>query len=238
MKIAMWSGPRNLSTAMMYSFGSRPDCAVWDEPFYAAYLAQSTAAHPMRDEILRAHEPDPTKVAARCSGPIPDAKSLFYMKHMPHHMLPSFDLDWARSCVNVFLIRHPVRVVASYAKKREGPTLDDLGYVQQARLFKEISNWGRPPLVVDSTDIRSEPERLLRLLCSAIGLEFMPQMLQWPAGGHADDGVWARHWYGAVHLSTGFDAAEAPMPKLEGAYARLAQQALPFYEELAQRKMG
>jgi hypothetical protein len=127
-KIAMWSGPRNLSTAMMYAFAARPDCAVWDEPFYAAYLDRTGADHPMRDAILAAHERDAGVVAARCAGPIPDGKTVFYMKHMPHHMVEGMPLDWAEGCVNVHLIRHPARVLASYAEKRDAVTLEDIGF--------------------------------------------------------------------------------------------------------------
>ncbi len=234
MKIAMWSGPRNLSTAMMYAFGARADCAVWDEPFYAPYLAATGADHPMRAEIVAVHETDPAAVAARCAGPVPGGRPHFYMKHMPHHMVAGFPLDWARGCANVFLIRHPARVVASYARKREGPALEDLGFLQQARLFDLFADWtGTAPVVIDSDDIRADPGAALRALCAALGLAFDPAMLGWPAGGRSEDGVWAAHWYGAVHRSTGFEAAEGPLPELTGDDARLAGAALPAYERLA-----
>ena len=233
MRIAMWSGPRNLSTALMYSFAARGDCAVWDEPFYAAYLAATGADHPMAAEIIAAHEADPDAVAARCVGPIPQEQSLFYQKHMPHHMAPGFPLAWARSCTNVFLIRHPARVVASYARKREGPTLEDIGLVQQARLFDRIADWqGQAPIVIDSDDIRADPPGMLQRLCEALDIGYTPNMLHWPPGGHPADGIWAQHWYGAVHRSSGFDAAEGPLPGLSGSYARLADAALPHYRVL------
>jgi hypothetical protein len=234
----MWSGPRNLSTAMMYAFAQREDCAVWDEPFYAPYLAATGARHPMREEILAAHETDPTKVAECCSGSNPAGKPHFYMKHMAHHMVAGFPLDWARACENVFLIRHPARVVASYAKKLEGPALSDIGVVQQARLFELVAGWtGRPPLVIDSADIRAAPRAALMALCAALGLGFDPAMLTWPAGGRGEDGVWAAHWYGAVHRSTGFEDPEGPLPELTGEYARLAKAALPHYEALARHRL-
>lgn len=228
MRIAMWSGPRNLSTAMMYSFGARSDFAVWDEPFYAAYLAATGIDHPMREEILAAGETDPEKVAARCMGPIPGGKPHFYMKHMPHHMVPGFPLDWAKDCVNVHLLRHPARVVASYAAKRDAPTLDDIGFRQQAELFDRIGG-----VVIDSSDIRADPPRMLARLCATIGLAYDPAMLSWPEGGHPDDGPWAPHWYGAVHRSTGFAGPEGALPELEGAYAELAAAAIPYYRKLA-----
>ncbi|MCX7643700.1 MAG: HAD family hydrolase [Rhodobacteraceae bacterium] len=238
MRIAMWSGPRNLSTAMMYAFGQRADFAVWDEPFYAAYLAATGLDHPMRAEILAAGEPDPAQVAARCLGPVPGGRPHFYMKHMTHHMVAGMPLDWARDCTNVFLIRHPARVVASYARKREGPTLEDIGFAQQARLFDTVGDWlGRAPLVIDSADIRADPAGALAALCAALGLAFDRAMLSWPAGGRPEDGAWAPHWYGAVHRSTGFEEPEGPLPALEGDYARLAEAALPFYERLAAHRL-
>ncbi|MGB8813175.1 MAG: HAD family hydrolase [Paracoccaceae bacterium] len=234
----MWSGPRNLSTAMMYAFSARGDCAVWDEPFYAAYLDATGINHPMRAEIIAAHEPDPDVVAAMCKGPIPQGQRLFYQKHMTLHMIPEFDRRWMRSCTNVFLIRHPARVVASYAKKREGPTLHDIGFTQQAELFDEVADWsGTAPVVIDSDDIRADPAGMLQKLCSALNISFTRNMLRWPAGGNAADGVWAPHWYGAVHRSTGFDGAEGPLPDLGGTYAELARQALPYYQRLSEFRL-
>lgn len=233
MRIAMWSGPRNLSTAMMYAFGQRADCAVWDEPFYAPYLAVTGADHPMRQAILAAHETDPARVAARCIGPVPAEKPHFYMKHMPHHMVAGFPLDWASDCVNVHLIRHPARVIASYGVKRATMTLEDIGYPQQAALFDRIGG-----LVIDSADIRDDPAGMLALLCDRIGLAFDPAMLSWPAGGRPEDGVWAAHWYGAIHASTGFAGPEGPLPELDAAGAALCAAALPYYEAMALRRIG
>jgi Sulfotransferase domain len=234
MRIAMWSGPRNLSTAMMYAFAARGDCAVWDEPFYAAYLDATGINHPMRDEIIATHEPDPDRVASICKGPVPQGQKYFYQKHMTMHMIDGFDRRWMRSCRNVFLIRHPARVVASYAKKREGANLADIGFLQQEQLFDEVADWsGAAPVVIDSDDIRADPEAKLIALCMALDVPFTRKMLRWPAGGNEADGIWASHWYGAVHRSTGFDKAEGPLPDLGGAYADLAQSALPAYDRLA-----
>ncbi len=229
MRIAMWSGPRNLSTAMMYSFGARADFAVMDEPFYAAYLAATGVDHPMRDEIVARHEADPARVALSCStGGAPH----LYMKHMPHHMVDGFPMDWAEDCVNIHLIRHPARVIASYAAKREAPTLDDIGYRQQAVLFDRIGG-----LVIDSTDVRAAPERMLRRLCAAIDLPFDPAMMRWPAGARPEDGVWASHWYGAVHRSTGFAGAEGPVPDVAEANATLLEDAMPYYLALHRNRL-
>ncbi len=233
MKIAMWSGPRNLSTAMLYAFGNRADFTAWDEPFYAAYLAESGVDHPMRAEVLAAHETDPVAVAARISEPNPPETPHLYMKHMAFHMLDGFPLDWAADCVNVHLIRHPARVVASYAAKRENPTLDDLGFRQQVEIYERF-----PGPVIDSADIRADPEAMLQKLCAEIGLPFEPAMLSWPAGPKPWDGAWAPHWYGAVHRSSGFAGPEGEVPELGGSAADLAEEALPYFRELSERRLS
>ncbi len=233
MRIAMWSGPRNLSTAVMYSFGNRPDTAVWDEPFYAAFLAATGLNHPMRAEILAAGERDPLKVAPRCLGPAPKGKTVFYQKHMTHHMLPGFPLDWLNDVTNIFLIRRPDRVIASYHAKRENPMLDDIGFRQQAEIFGTLRAQGQTPIVIDSDDILQAPEPALRALCKAINLPFSNSMLHWPEGRHASDGPWAKHWYGSVHRSTGFAKGVSKQPQLSDEGKALLAQALPFYEHLS-----
>ncbi len=237
MKIAMWSGPRNLSTAMMYAFAQRPDCAVWDEPFYAAYLAKTGLNHPMRKEILAAGDTDSQSVITRCIGPVPDGKKVFYQKHMTQHMLPDIPRDWLTQVTNVFLIRHPARVIASYAAKRENPSLDDIGFRQQFELFEHVKALGQTPIVIDSHDIRDDPKQSLIKLCEALSLDFDPSMLSWPAGGHPEDGVWAAHWYGAIHRSAGFAGPEGPLPYLEGDHRALAESALPIYDALREHRL-
>jgi hypothetical protein len=237
MRIAMWSGPRNLSTAMMYAFGSRSDCAVTDEPFYAAYLAATGLEHPMRADILASQPQDPAEVARTLAGPVPAGRPFWYQKHMTQHMIPGVPRDWMREVKNVFLIRHPARVIASYGAKRENPTLDDIGFWQQAELVAEVKSWGGDPLVIDSHDIRDNPAEMLEKLCDALGLPFDPGMLSWPRGGHKDDGVWAQHWYGAVWNSTGFAGAEGALPEVPAHLQGVLEAALPFYEELKAAKL-
>ncbi len=227
----MWSGPRNLSTAMMYAFGNRSDFAVWDEPFYAPYLAATGLDHPMRDEILAAHETDPLIVARRCLDTIPAQKPHFYMKHMPHHMIDGVPLDWAKDCVNIHLIRHPARVIASYGAKRDEMALEDIGYRQQAAIYETLGG-----VVIDSSDIRQDPDGMLRKLCDAIGLPFDPAMLRWNEGPRDADGVWASHWYGAVHQSTGFAGAEGTLPDVS-AYREMVNSAMPLYERMKRAKL-
>ena len=227
MKIAMWSGPRNLSTAMMYSFAARGDCAVWDEPYYAAFLDQSGAAHPMREAVLATHERDPDKIAAQIAGPNPDGAAHLYMKHMPHHMRPDFNMEWAAECVHAHLIRHPARVIASYAAKHDEITLEHLGFATQAAFWRDY-----PGPVIDSADIRRDPAAMLKRFCAEIGLRCSDAMLHWPRGPRAFDGVWAAHWYGAVHRSTGFAAAEGPLPAVAPEHRALLDAALPVYEAM------
>ncbi len=238
MRIAMWSGPRNLSTALMYAFAQRADCAVWDEPFYAAYLEQTGLDHPMGKAIITAGDRDPKDVITKVLGPAPGGKAHFYQKHMTQHMLPEIDRGWMSDVTNVFLIRHPARVIASYAAKREDPVPDDLGFRQQFELYEYAMALGQTPVVIDSFDIRADPRTSLTRLCKAIGLAFDPAMLGWAKGGNINDGVWAAHWYGAVHGSTGFAGAEGPLPQLSGEYAWLCGQAMPYYEALAGSKLA
>ena len=231
-KIAMWSGPRNLSTAMMYSFGNRADCAVVDEPFYAAYLAKTGIVHPMQEAILASQSQDPDAVVRALLGPNPEGKPVFYQKHMTQHMVDGVPREWMREATNVFLIRHPARVIASYGAKRENPSLEDIGFPQQAELIEMVSSWGQEVIVLDSADIRRDPEGMLRRLCEAVDLKFDPMMLQWPKGGHAQDGVWASHWYGAVWDSTGFAPSEGGLPEVDPALEPVLAAALPIYEAM------
>lgn len=233
-RIAMWSGPRNLSTAMMRSFGNRADvAAVRDEPFYAAYLAMTGKIHPMRDEILAAQPTDWRDVAAACAGEGDPPGGMIYQKHMTHHMLPGIGREWMAGVSHVFLIRAPERVVASYAAKQERVELEDIGFVQQAELFDVIAaRDGVAPPVIDAEAVRRDPEGVLRRLCAAIGIDFDAGMLGWPSGPRASDGIWSRHWYAAVNGSTGFAPPDPPPAALSGAMADLAAAARPSYEKL------
>lgn len=237
MRIAMWSGPRNLSTAMMYAFGNRPDFDVIDEPFYAAYLVKTGLNHPMRDEIISSQPTDPVAVIRHLTGSEQGQTQHFYQKHMTQHMIPELPRDWMAQVKNVFLLRHPARVIASFSAKYENLALDDIGFVQQSGLYDDAVRLGANPVVIDSSDIRQNPERQLRKLCSALDLDWDPAMLRWPRGGHAKDGAWAPHWYGAVHKSTGFAGPEGALPELHGRLADLADLAMPHYERLLSQKL-
>jgi len=224
----MWSGPRNLSTAMMRSFGNRTDCTAVDEPLYAAYLAETGLDHPGRDEVIASQPTDWRLVCSELTdGPVPTP--LQYQKHMTHHLLPGIDRSALAGLQHAFLVRDPERVLTSYAKVREEPTLEDLGLPQQAELFER---YGGP--VVDAADVLRDPAATLRLLCEALGIEFDEAMLAWPAGPRDTDGVWAPHWYAGVEASTGFapysPGSGDPLPD----HLRpLLERCRPYYDALA-----
>ena len=239
-RIAMWSGPRNISTAMMRAFESRPDTAVVDEPFYAAYLHLTGLIHPMREEVLDSQPTDWRDVEAMLLGPSPEGAPIFYQKHMTHHMLPDMGTAWMSACRNVFLIRRPDDIIASYTEKRADITLEDIGVVRQAELFdREADRLGAAPPVVEGSDVTASPRETLSALCAAIGIPFSEAMLSWPPGRRASDGVWAPAWYDQVEKSTGFVArAKVAPPALPPASRRIAEAAAPYYEKLARWKIG
>jgi hypothetical protein len=234
-RIAMWSGPRNISTAMMRAFENRADTAVVDEPFYAVYLDRTGADHPMREETLATQPIDPATVIERLMGPVPVGASIFYQKHMTHHMTAGVDTGWMARCRNAFLIRAPEKVLASYVVKRPDPSLEDIGFARQAELFDEVADrTGAAPPVVDADDVLADPRRALTALCAALDIPFSEAMLKWPAGRRETDGVWAPVWYDAVERSTGFAAPSTrAAPALSAELERIAEVARPHYERLA-----
>ena len=236
-RIAMWSGPRNISTAMMRAFSSRPDTWVVDEPYYAAYLARSGADHPMRALVLAAQPTDPDMVTRSLLEPVPDGKTVFYQKQMTHHVRPEDCAALLPACRHAFLLRAPEAVLASYAAKREAVTAADIGVAQQAEWFDAVcAATGAVPPVIDAADVLAAPEAALRALCAALGLAFSPAMLRWPAGPHARDGVWAPAWYDQVWRSTGF-AAPTPVPALPPALAQIAEAVRPAYARMARHAL-
>jgi hypothetical protein len=231
-RIAMWSGPRNVSTALLRSFGARRDTLVVDEPLYAHYLTVTGIEHPGRAEIIASQPTRWQDVAAALTGPLPAGIRVYYQKHMAHHLLPEIGRDWIGKLSNAFLIRDPDHVVASYAKVRGEPTLADLGYAQQAEIFRAF---GGP--VVDSADLLRDPPGVLARLCTALGVGFDPAMLSWPPGRRDTDGVWAPHWYANVEASTGFAPYDPRPAQVPQRLRRLADAARPYYDELAAHRL-
>jgi hypothetical protein len=227
----MWSGPRNISTAMMYAFANRADCEAWDEPFYGFSLKAKGNDHPMRDEIMAAMETDWDKLVVKCTTPSP--KPLLYQKHMTHHMLPGYDRSFINRMTNAFLIRSPERVLLSYAQKWADVDLDAIGFVQQAEIFDQVAQkLGHAPPVVDSDDVTNNPRAVLSKLCIACGVDFDEAMLAWPKGPKSCDGVWAPHWYNIAWQSVGFATTTQKDVALPPQLQHIADLARPSYERL------
>jgi hypothetical protein len=234
-RIAMWSGPRNISTAMMRAFENRSDCEVWDEPLYGYYLSATGVQHPGAAEVIADQGTDWRDITNRCAGEIPAQKAIFYQKQMTLHLLPEIDRQWISSLNNCFLIREPERVVASYRAVRQDLTLADIGFVQQAELFDYVNETtGEIPLVIDSRKFLLDPEAGLHRLCNRLGLEFESGMLSWPKGARESDGVWARYWYDSVWNSTGFASYQEQPLSLKASDQLIADQARIYYEHLYQ----
>jgi hypothetical protein len=237
-RIAMWSGPRNISTAMMRSFGARDDCAVSDEPFYGAFLKTSGEDHPLGRETIETMDCDWHSILETQSGPAPSGQPIWYQKHMPHHMVGPVSITDMPEHRHAFLIRAPERVVASYRKKNELRRPEMLGFAQLRRYFEfERDRSGHIPPVVVSDDILADPARVLERLCDALEIPWDQAMLSWKTGPHDEDGVWGAHWYDKVNASTGFGAAHDEMPQLDGEYARVADACRADYEALSLHRL-
>ena len=239
LRIAMWSGPRNISTAMMRSFSSRRDCFVSDEPYYGAFLRHTRADHPMAGEVIASMDTDWASLTAYLSGDAPDGSPLWYQKQMAHHMVGPVAPDDLRGATHCFLIRDPAQMAASYAKKREAVTAADLGLgVQRAFFDRECDRLGHAPPVIDAADVLADPAATLAALCAALGIDWTQAMLHWPAGRHAEDGVWAPHWYGRVEASTGFEPPEAAdPPPLDDRLKAIAETCANDYHHLARHRL-
>ena len=243
----MWSGPRNISTAMMRAWGNRADTAVIDEPFYAYYLEKTGKKHPGAAEIITQGETDWRNVVKQLTGPVPSGKRIFFQKQMTHHLLPEVDREWIVDLTNCFLIRDPREVILSYIKKNAEPTLEDLGFVQQEKIFDFVVGTSRDvrgrrsapslPIVIDAKDVLESPERMLRPLCAAIGVEFDNAMLSWPPGLRDTDGIWAKYWYDEVARSTSFQPYEPKEGVVPDRLRELYQQCRQCYERLYQHRL-
>jgi hypothetical protein len=235
--LAMWSGPRNISTAMMRSWENRPDCFVHDEPFYAYYLANTDYDHPMKAEIIATYENDWQKVANQLTGEIPNGKSIYFQKHMTHHMLPHISKEWMLRLDNCFLIREPARVILSFAKVIPNPELEQTGFPQQLELFRYFQQAGQNPPVLDTKDVLQDPRGALSALCAVLGIPFMEEMLSWPAGKRESDGIWAKHWYASVEASTGFMPYQEEEISIPRNLQSLVDEAQAIYEEMAENRL-
>ncbi|MBT4906489.1 MAG: HAD family hydrolase, partial [Rhodospirillaceae bacterium] len=236
---AMWSGPRNISTAMMRAWENRADTTVIDEPFYAAYLTITRIEHPMNEAVIASQPEDWRVVADEISGPASDGAAIWFQKHMAHHMVAEIGRDWFPNLRHAFLIRDPDQVVASYAEKRQTITPLDLGYDLQAELFDEvIARTGVTPPVIEASDVLKQPRASLQALCAALDVAFEHEMLAWPAGPRESDGAWAPHWYASVEASTGFRPWQEPKLVLDREQKAVAQACRPAYEHLSRFRLA
>ena len=237
-RIAMWSGPRNLSTAMMRSFGSRSDTFVSDEPFYGCFLKQTGADHPMREETIAAMDCDWRRVMHALRGAPPDGSPVWYQKHMWHHMAGPIGYADFEGLAHAFLIREPQRMIASYLRKRDSAAFENFGLDRQAEFFeREADRLGHAPPVIDANDVLADPGVILQALCAALAIPWDRAMLQWATGRRDTDGPWAPHWYGAVEKSTGFGPPETDPVELPDGARRLADRCRPYYERLAGHRL-
>ena len=229
----MWSGPRNISTAMMRSFENRPDTFVSDEPFYGYYLNNADIDHPGRKDVIRFTETDWHNVVDYITGIIPEGASLWYQKHMAQHNLPGVDLSWIGQVTNCFLIRDPKEVILSYSKKYEVNCSELLGFPQQVELYRKITEEiGEDPIIIDARDVLHDPKDILQKFCEAVGISFMDEMLSWPAGPRDTDGVWAKYWYSSVEASTCFQPYMQPTEELSSEQEAIYEECLVYYDTL------
>jgi len=237
-RIAMWSGPRNISTALMRSFGNRPDCHVIDEPFYAHYLRETGVNHPFRKETIMQGETNWNAVVKTITGDIPNNKKVWYQKHMAQHNLPGKDLAWMDKMHNILLIRYPREVILSYTKKYDITSITQLGYPQQRELFKMLKNCSKGiPLILDARDVLENPEGMLKEICERLAIPFYKEMLSWPAGRRESDGIWGNHWYASVEASTGFQKYAENNEIIPSEQKDLFKDCMECYQQLYQHRM-
>lgn len=241
-RIAMWSGPRNISTAMMRSWGARQDCRVIDEPLYAHYLNSLSVAkraeHPGWGDVIRSQPTSWVQISRHLTGHVPGGKPIWYQKHMAHHLTEEGVWDWTLKLTNCFLIRDPASMITSFIKVIENPTPEDLGLPQQVRLFEWIrANSDQTPAVLVSRDVLLDPRRMLTELCRAVRVPFDESMLSWEPGPRAEDGVWAPHWYANVYKSTGFGAYQAKDERVPDRLLGVLEECNGLYEILAAHRI-
>ena len=232
-RIAMWSGPRNISTALMYSFENRSDCYATDEPLYASFLLKSGTPHPGAEEVIENNEAQVGKIITTLTGPIPDEKQIWYQKHMCHHLPPDSDISWIDNFKNCFLIRNPREVLLSLSKITDSIDLLSTGLPQQLTIFRHvIKSSGKIPPVIDSADVLEDPESILSLLCESISIPFSQRMLSWDPGPRSCDGIWGKYWYDSVWKSSGFSSSSSKEGELSEHLHSVLEESTMIYQEL------
>ena len=229
MNIYMWSGPRNLSTALMRSFENREDTKVWDEPFYAYYLKETKKDHPLANEIINKYETNLEKIIDLVTA---EKDFIYFQKHMSHHIIKKIPINWITKGINCFLIRHPKEVLLSYIQKNDLIDSNDLGYPAQLRLFNYIKTSNKKILVIDAKDLSEKPEIILKKICKKINIPFTEKMLNWPKGRRDSDGIWEKIWYKNVKSSTSFNKILNKEYEIPKKYNHIYNESLRIYDQL------
>ncbi len=234
----MWSGPRNISSALMRSFENRSDCFVSDEPFYSYFLAKTKLKHPLYQEIIQSGFTDYNQIIKYITGPIPSSKKIWYQKHMAHHILEGNNMKWVKHMKNCLLIRHPSDVILSYLQKNKLENIEQLGYLQLIQIYKILTEeLNIHPIIIDAEDLLSKPEDMLNLLCKNLGIKFDKKMLSWSVGIRKTDGVWSKHWYKNVEASNGFNPFNKTDRKIPVKYRIINDKCMELYNFLYERRM-
>jgi len=234
----MWSGPRNISTALMRSFGNRPDTYISDEPFYAYYLHRTNENHPAKEKIISTGQTNWNLVVQKLVGDIPNNKNIWYQKHMAHHNFPENNLDWIKEMENIILIRNPKDVIFSYIKKYKLKNSFQLGYTQQMQLYNILQDYNKcEPIIIDSEDLLENPKKILKKLCKKCNIPFYSKMLSWPKGTRETDGVWGEYWYKKVQNTTHFLPPIENNKSIPVKYEKIFLDCMQYYKKLYKQRM-
>jgi len=232
MIVACWSGPRNISTALMRSWSSRKDTFVTDEPFYAYYLKETKLKHPQFREIINNYSTNYNEVVNYLINKIPNDKRIWYQKHMAHHILDLKNINWVNNCENCILLRHPKEVISSYSKKNKLNSVEELGYPQQYEIIKYLKKINRSYIIIDSSELLRNPEKVLSDWCTKINIKFDKSMLKWEKGNHENDGIWWKSWYDNVIKTSGFQKYEKKDINIENKYDSIYNESMKYYSFL------
>ena len=236
MIVACWSGPRNISTALMRSWSSRKDTFVTDEPFYSYYLKETKLKHPMYSEIINKYPSTYSEIVNYLINEIPENKKIWYQKHMAHHILDLKNIEWVSNCKNCILLRHPKEVISSYCNKNKLNSVEELGYKQQYEIVKFLKKKNKSFIVIDSNELLKNPEKVLSTWCKKINIKFDRSMLKWKRGNHANDGIWWKSWYDNVIKSTEFQTFKKKDITIENKYDSIYNESMKYYSYLKEFK--
>ena len=236
MIVACWSGPRNISTALMRSWSSRSDTFVTDEPFYAYYLSETKLKHPMHMEIINKYSTDYIKIVNYLNSKTPDGKKIWYQKHMAHHILNLNDIEWITNFENCILLRHPKEVISSYSNKNKLNSFEELGYRQQYEIIKLLKKKNKSFIIIDSSELLQNPAKVLDVWCKKINIKYEQSMLNWEKGNHINDGIWWKSWYDNVIKTTGFQKYKKKDINIESEYDSIYNESMKYYTYLKELK--